>query len=45
MRVRSKCSGVDGDQRRVVVLEAVAAAAIFTLVLLVLYLIFVYKPS
>jgi hypothetical protein len=44
MRERSERSGEDGDQRRVVVLEAVAAAAIFTMVVLVLYMIFVYRP-
>jgi len=42
---RSKRAEADGEQRRVVVLEAVAAAAIFTMVLLVLYMIFVYRPG
>ena len=44
MRERSVRGGADGEQRRVVLLEAVAAVAIFTMVVLVLYMIFVYKP-
>lgn len=42
---RSKHTEADGGQRRVVLLEAVAAAVMFTMVLLVLYMIFVYKPG
>ena len=33
------------EQRRVLLLEAVAAAVIFTMVVLVLCMIFVYKPA
>jgi hypothetical protein len=44
MRERSVRGGAAGEQRRVVLLEAVAAVAIFTMVVLVLYMIFVYKP-
>jgi hypothetical protein len=44
MRERSVRGGADGELRRVVLLEAVAAVAIFTMVVLVLYMIFVYKP-
>jgi hypothetical protein len=45
MPERSKHTEADGEQRRVVLLEAVAAAVMFTMVLLVLYMIFVYKPG
>jgi hypothetical protein len=45
MPQRKKRTGEDGDQRSAVLLEALAAAAIFTMVLLVLYMIFVYRPS
>ena len=42
---RSERSGSDGAQRRVLLLEVVAAVAILTMVLLVLFMIFVYKPG
>ena len=45
MPERSERAGADGEQRRVTLLEAVAAAVIFTMVLLVLFMIFVYKPA
>ena len=45
MPERSKRTGADGEQRRVVLLEAVAAAVIFTMALLALFMIFVYKPG
>ena len=45
MPERSKGTGDDRDERRVVDLEAVAAATIFTMVVLVLFMIFVYKPA
>jgi hypothetical protein len=45
MPERSKRTESDGEQRRVTLLEAVAAAVIFTMVVLVLYMIFVYKPG
>ncbi len=41
----SKRAETDGEQRRVTLLEAVAAAVIFTMVILVLLMIFVYKPG
>jgi hypothetical protein len=42
---RSRRTGEDGEQRRAVVLEGVAAAAILTMVILVLFMIFVYRPG
>lgn len=45
MPERGKRIGADGEQRRVALLEAVAAAVIFTMVLLALFMIFVYKPG
>ena len=45
MPERSERAGADGEQRRLTLLEAVAAAVIFTMVLLVLFMIFVYKPA
>jgi hypothetical protein len=45
MPERSERAAADGEQRRVTLLEAVAAAVIFTMVLLVLFMIFVYKPA
>ena len=41
----SKRTETDGEQRRVTLLEAVAAAVVFTMVILVLLMIFVYKPG
>jgi hypothetical protein len=41
----SKRHGPDPEQRRVVFLEFVAAAAIFSIVALVLYVVFTYRPS
>ncbi len=34
----------EGDEKRVVYLEFIAAAAILTIVALVLYMVFSYKP-
>ena len=45
MPERSKRTESDGEQRRVTLLEAVAAAVILTMVVLVLYMIVVYKPG
>lgn len=36
--------GPEKDERRAIVLEFVAASAIFGLVLVVLYMIFTYRP-
>ena len=41
----SKRQGPDSEQRRVVLLEFVAASAIFSIVALVLYMVFTYRPS
>ncbi len=41
MPVRSK---PDSEERRVVYLEVVAATAIFSIVAIVLYMVFAYKP-
>ena len=35
----------DPEQRRVILLEFVAASAIFSIVALVLYMVFTYRPS
>lgn len=40
----SRRDEAEGDEKRVVYLELVAAAAIFTIVALVLYMVFSYKP-
>jgi hypothetical protein len=45
MPERSERTEADGEQRRVTLLEAVAAAVIFTMVPLVLFMIFVYRPA
>lgn len=41
----SKRHGPDSEQRRVILLEFVAASAIFSIVALVLYMVFTYRPS
>ena len=41
----SKRQGSDSEQRQVVLLEFVAAAAIFSIVALVLYMVFTYRPA
>jgi hypothetical protein len=41
----SKRQGPDSEQRRVILLEFVAASAIFSIVALVLYMVFTYRPS
>ncbi len=41
----SKRHGSDSEQRQVIFLEFVAAAAIFSIVALVLYMVFTYRPS
>ena len=45
MPERSKRAMADGELRRVTLLESLAAAVILTMVLLVLFMIFVYKPA
>jgi hypothetical protein len=41
----SQRTETDGAQRRVTLLEAVAVAVIFTMVILVLYMIFIFRPA
>ena len=41
----SKRHSSDPEQRRVILLEFVAASAIFSIVALVLYMVFTYRPS
>lgn len=45
MPERSKRAEADGEQRRATLLEAVAAVLILTMVILVLFMIFVYRPA
>jgi hypothetical protein len=44
MRTAGRPPGPERDERRAIVLEFVAASAIFGLVLVVLYMIFTYRP-
>ena len=41
----SKGERPDPDERRVIVLEFVAASTIFLIVALVLYMVFTYRPT
>ncbi len=45
MLTASRRHGPESEQRRVILLEFVAASAIFSIVALVLYMVFTYRPS
>jgi hypothetical protein len=45
MRKRARQNGEVDDSRRVVVLEVVAASAILSIIVLVLVLVFTYRPA
>jgi hypothetical protein len=40
-----KRSKADSEERKIIFLEFVAASAIFSIVALVLYMVFTYKPA